>query len=68
MLTEAAYAAPGGGVASGVVALFFDELPLAVWFTLIDSFLHQDFLRQLLADPGFFEDVRQRLEAPRDAG
>ena len=68
VLTEAAYAAPGGGVASGVAALFFDELPLAVWFTLIDSFLHQDFLRQLLADPGFFEDVRQRLEAPRDAG
>ena len=68
VLTEATYAAPGGGKPSGVVALFFDELPLAVWFTLMDSFLHQDFLRQLLTDPDFFEDVRQRLEAPLDAG
>ena len=68
MLTEATYAAPRDAVASGVVAVFFDELPLAVWFTLIESALHQDFLRQLLTDPDFFEDVRQRLEAPRDAG
>ena len=68
VLTEATYAAPRDGVASGVVAVFFDELPLAVWFTLIESALHQDFLRQLLTDPDFFEDVRQRLETPRDAG
>lgn len=66
VLTEATYAAPGDGAPAGVAALFFDELPLAVWFTLIDSYLHQDLLRQLLSDPDFFEDVRQRLEAPRD--
>lgn len=66
VLTEATYAAPGDGTPPGVAALFFDELPLAVWLTLLDSYLHQDLLRQLLSDPDFFEDVRQRLEAPRD--
>ena len=66
VLTEATYAAPRHAGPSGVVALFFDKLPLAVWFMLIDSYLHQDFLRQLLSDPDFFEDVRQRLSAPSD--
>lgn len=66
VLTEATYAAPRDGAPAGVAVLFFDELPLAVWFTLIDSYLHQDLLRRLLSDPDFFDDVRQRLEAPRD--
>ena len=66
VLTEATYAAPRDGPAAGVAAVFFDELPLAVWLRLIDGYLHQDFLRQLLSDPDFFEDVRQRLEAPHD--
>lgn len=68
VLTEATYAAPRDGAPTGVAALFFDELPLAVWLTLIDSYLHQDLLRRLLSDPEFFEDVRQRLEAPPDVG
>ena len=68
VLTEATYAVPLDAAAGRVAALFLDELPLAVWFTLAESYLHQDLLRQLLSDPEFFEGVRQRLEAPRAVG
>ena len=68
VLTEATYAALRDAAASSVVTVFFDGLPLAVWFKLIQSALHQDLLRQLLTDPDFFEEVRQRLEAPLEAG
>ena len=66
VLTEATYATPRDAAAGGVAALFFDELPLAVWFTLMESYLHQAFLAQLLTAPVFFDQVRQRLEGPRE--
>ena len=62
VLTETTYAVPRDAVVGGVAALFLDELPLAVWFTLAESYLHQELLRQLLSDFEFFEGVRQRLE------
>ncbi len=69
VLTEATYAVPrDAAVGGGVAALFLDELPLAVWFTLAESYLHQELLRQLLSDFEFFEGVRQRLESPRAVG
>ena len=68
VLTEATYAVPRNHASGAVAALFLNELPLAVWLTLQDSYLHQDFLRRLLADAEFFETVRQRLDAPAAAG
>ena len=35
VLTEATYAVPRNAALGGGAALFFEELPLAVWFTLI---------------------------------
>ena len=63
VLTEATYAMPRDTASGAVAALFLNELPLAVWFTLVQSYLHQDLLHRLLSDPEFFESVRQRLEA-----
>ena len=63
VLTEATYAVPRDAASGGVAALFLEELPLAVWFTLAENYLHQDLLRRLLSDTEFFEGVRQRLDA-----
>ena len=68
VLTEATYAVPRNHASGAVAALFLNELPPAVWLTLQDSYLHQDFLRRLLADAEFFETIRQRLDAPAAAG
>lgn len=64
VLTEATYAMPRSAASGGVAALLLDELPVAVWLSLTQSYLHQDLLRRLLSDPEFFESVRQRLETP----
>ena len=42
VLTEATYAVPRGAATGGVAALFFDELPLAVWLTLALGQAQQD--------------------------
>ena len=68
VLTEATYAVPRDAASGGVAALFLEELPLAVWFTLEENYLHQDLLRRLLSDTEFFEGVRQRLEATPSIG
>ncbi len=68
VLTEATYAVPRDAASGGVAALFLEELPLAVWFTLAENYLHQDLLRRLLSDTEFFEGVRQRLEATPSIG
>jgi beta-lactamase class A len=44
-----------------VLALFLDELPVAVWLQLMQKFLHQRFELSLLSDDAFFEQVKQRL-------
>ena len=68
VLTEVIYAVPHDAASGGVAALFLDDLPLAVWFTLTQSHLQKAFLRRLLSDPEFFVRARRRLEAPPVAG
>ena len=45
VLTEAAYAAPRDAASGGVAALFFEELPLAVWLMLAGGEVRQDLVR-----------------------
>ena len=42
VLTEATYAVPRDAASGGVAVLFFEELPLMVWFTLIQAEVRQD--------------------------
>ena len=42
VLTEAAYAQPRDDESGAVAALFFEELPFAVWLTLIQGQVRQD--------------------------
>ncbi|MET0384699.1 MAG: hypothetical protein ABW321_02010 [Polyangiales bacterium] len=61
-LTAASFATPKS--AGPLVAVFLlDGLPIAVWLELMHSFLHQRLEQDLLADPAFFERVRERLGA-----
>jgi hypothetical protein len=62
LLTSAYYARPKGQNKLRVLALFLDELPIAVWLQLMQKFLHQRFELRVLSDDAFFEQVKQRLE------
>ena len=42
VLTEATYAVPRDAASGGVAALFFEELPLAVWLTLAQAEVRQE--------------------------
>lgn len=61
LLTSAYYAVPKGQNKVRVLALFLDQLPIAVWLQLMQKFLHQRFELRLLSDDAFFEQVKQRL-------
>jgi D-alanyl-D-alanine carboxypeptidase len=61
VLTSAYYARPKGTDKVRVLALFLDQLPIAVWLQLMQKFLHQRFELQLLSDDAFFASVKQRL-------
>ena len=45
VLTEATYAVPRDAASGGVAVLFFEELPLAVWLTLIEGQVRQNLVR-----------------------
>ena len=45
VLTEATYAVPRDAASGGVAALFFEELPLAVWLRLAQAEVRQDVVR-----------------------
>lgn len=64
LLTSAYYATPKGKDKVRVLALFLDQLPIAVWLQLMQKFLHQRFELRLLSDDAFFEQVKQRLAQP----
>ncbi|MGH8103757.1 MAG: hypothetical protein ACREJQ_04465, partial [bacterium] len=61
--TSAIYAKPKDGKARAI-ALFFENLPLAVWLHFMQSYVHQEFERSLMTDDAFFEVVRKRLMEP----
>ena len=66
VLTSATFAKPKArpGDAEGdarVMALFFENMPLAVWLNIMKTYRQQDFERRLVSDPEFFEAVRDRL-------
>jgi len=49
------------GAGTKVLALFFRDLPLAVWLRLSAGFLSQQFEARLLSDEDFFAEARARL-------
>lgn len=60
LITEASYLKPKGEKPV-VVALFFRDLPGAVWLQMSRAFPQQHFIQRLATDPAFFADVRARL-------
>lgn len=60
IITEAWYFKPQQ-TNGRVAALFFENIPAAVWFSMQQSFIQQDFLYRLLSDDNFFNYVREKL-------
>lgn len=64
LVTEASYL-KAKGKPPIAVALFFRDLPGAVWQTFQRTFPQQKFVVRLAEDPAFFQAVRRRLGADR---
>jgi hypothetical protein len=60
--TETMYALPKGTGRPRVVTVFLNHLPASVEAKLVDTGLLQKFQLQLLTDPAFFIEVRDRLK------
>jgi D-alanyl-D-alanine carboxypeptidase len=61
ILTEAWYIKPITATNTRVAALFFENIPAGAWFSLVQSYIQQAFLYQLLTDDNFFNTVREKL-------
>jgi beta-lactamase class A len=61
VITEASYLKLKNAKNVRVFALFFENLPGAVWFEMLQNYIQQDFGYLLLGDDKFFELVRQTL-------
>mgnify|MGYP001489421882 CR=1 FL=1 len=61
VLTSAYYARPKDVERQRVLALFFQDLPIAAWLGMSASAVQQRFEAKLLQDDAFFERVKARL-------
>ncbi len=69
VLTSAWYAKTTAGDAR-VLAIFHDNMPLALWGQLIQNFTHQELERRALEETAFADALRRKVEAgpSTDAG
>jgi hypothetical protein len=54
----------GGDAPPRVVVLFLEELPMAVFYHLLQTGLDKGFYLRLMGDDGFFSRVREQLSGP----
>lgn len=67
VLTSATYATPNGE-RPRVLALFFEDLPVAVFAQLSKTYAQQDFERKLLEEESFLAETRRALAATTEDG
>lgn len=61
VLTSTFYAKPKGDGPNRVLALFFQDVPTAAWFAMMESAVHQQFELKVLEDDEYFQKVKARL-------
>lgn len=64
LISVAGYARRDGNAPPRVVVLFLEELPMAVFYHLLQTGLDKGFYLRLMGDDGFFSRVRERLSEP----
>jgi D-alanyl-D-alanine carboxypeptidase len=65
VITEVSYLKLKNAKNARVFALFFENLPGAIWFEMLQNYIQQDFGYLLLGDDKFFQLVRQSLSKIR---
>ncbi|HMB92150.1 MAG TPA: hypothetical protein VKP65_14960 [Rhodothermales bacterium] len=63
LISFVGFAQRAGSSRTRVVALFMDDLPIAVFYHLMQTGIDRGFVVQLLGDDAYVEQVRQRLSA-----
>lgn len=68
LISFVGFAQRPGSSRTRVVALFMDDLPIAVFYHLMQTGIDRGLIVQLLGDEAFVEQVRQRLSASGGRG
>lgn len=64
LISFAGYARRDGNAPPRIVVLFLEDLPMAVFYHLLQTGLDKGFYLQLMGDNAFFSQVRERLSDP----
>ena len=64
VISFAGYVRYGDGRPPRVVALFMEDVPIGLFYHLMQSGLDRGFYLQILTDDAFFREVRTRLDRP----